>query len=46
MPKANWRVFRGGSIQLSQDFMRVSNRDSFEPNGRDHDIGFRLKLKL
>lgn len=46
MHRANWRVFRGGSIQLSQDFMRVSNRDSFEPNGRDHDIGFRLKLKL
>ncbi len=46
MPKSSWRVFRGGSIQLPQNFMRVSNRDSFEPNGRDHDIGFRLKLKL
>lgn len=46
LQKSNWRVFRGGSIQLPQNFMRVSNRDSFEPNGRDHDIGFRLKLKL
>lgn len=46
LPKSNWRVFRGGSIQLPQNFMRVSNRDSFEPSGKDHDIGFRLKLKL
>lgn len=46
MAKAPWRVFRGGSIQLPQNYMRVSNRDSFEPNGRDHDIGFRIKLKL
>lgn len=46
LPKSNWRVFRGGSIQLPQNFMRVSNRDSFEPSGKDHDIGFRLKLKI
>jgi len=46
LPKSNWRVFRGGSIQLPQQFMRVSNRDSFEPSGKDHDIGFRIKLNL
>ncbi len=46
LPKSNWRVFRGGSIQLSQDFMKISNRDSFEPRGKDHDMSFRQKLKL
>lgn len=40
--KANWRVFRGGSIQLPATEMRVNNRDCYEPSGKDHDIGFRL----
>lgn len=39
---SNKRVIRGGSIQMEDGFSRISNRDAYEPSGRDWDIGFRI----